>query len=243
MRVVCIIQARMGSTRLPGKVTLDLAGEPMLVRDMNRVARSKILDQIVIATTENPADDEIVALCEDRNWAYYRGSELDVLDRYYQAAKLHRSDVVVRITSDCPLIDSDIIDQVINDYFDKLPKLDYASNIMPERTFPRGLDTEVMSFKALEKIWHEDDNPAWREHVTPYIHHHPDIFKCHGVMNDEDLSHMRWTVDTPEDLDFVRHIYDHFGHDNFSWHAVLDLLGNHPDWLDINRDVIQKKIQ
>jgi spore coat polysaccharide biosynthesis protein SpsF len=222
---------------------MDLAGEPMLVRCINRVVRCKLLDQIVIATTEEPVDDAIVDLCNKRGWYYFRGSELDVLDRYYQAAKLNEADVVVRITSDCPIIESDVIDQVVHDYLEKQPGVDYTSNTTPTRTFPRGLDTEVMRFSVLEQIWKEDNNPSWREHVTPYIHHHPELFRCHGVMNDKDLSHMRWTVDTPEDLTLIRKIYEEFDHDQFSWQEVLNLLENHPEWLDINRNIQQKIVK
>jgi spore coat polysaccharide biosynthesis protein SpsF len=243
MKVVAIIQARTGSTRLPGKVLLDLAGEPMLVRDMNRLARADTLDQVVVATTVKPADDGIVDLCQERDWSCFRGSEEDVLDRYYRAAKAHEADAVVRITSDCPLIEPQVVDKVVNAFLERQPGLDYASNTAPERTFPRGLDIEVMRFDALERAWREDDNPAWREHVTPYIRRHPELFESYSVLNDEDLSRMRWTVDTPEDLAFVRRIYEHFGHDQFSWREVLTLLEKYPEWLAINRDIKQKHIQ
>jgi spore coat polysaccharide biosynthesis protein SpsF len=150
---------------------------------------------------------------------------------------------VVRITSDCPLIEPQVVDKVVNAFLERQPELNYASNTAPERTFPRGLDTEVMRFDALERAWREDDNPAWREHVTPYIRRHPELFESYGVLNDDDLSHMRWTVDTPEDLAFVRRIYEHFGHDKFSWCEVLTLLEKYPEWLAINRDIKQKHIQ
>ncbi len=242
MRVVAIIQARMGSTRLPGKVLLDLAGEPMLARDMNRLSRAETLDDVVIATTVESADDAIVNLCQERDWPYFRGSEEDVLDRYYRAAQEYQADAVVRVTSDCPLIEPQVVDRVVREFLERQPEVDYAANTLPPRTFPRGLDTEVMRFDALERAWREDENPAWREHVTPYIRRHPDRFQSYGVSNDEDLSHMRWTVDTPEDLAFVRRIYEHFGHDRFSWRKVLTLLEAHPEWLDINRDVQQKTV-
>ena len=242
IKAVAIVQARLGSTRLPGKVLLDLAGEPMLVRDMDRLARAETLDEVVVATTVEPADEAIVDLCQERGWPCFRGSEKDVLDRYYRAAQEYQADAVVRITSDCPLIEPQVVDQVVKAFLERQPELDYASNTAPERTFPRGLDTEVMRFDALERAWREDDDPAWREHVTPYIRRHPERFQTYGVLNDEDLSRMRWTVDTPEDLAFVRRIYEHFGHDHFSWHEVLALLDRHPEWLAINRDVQQKAI-
>lgn len=242
MRVVAIVQARMGSTRLPGKVLLDLAGEPMLARDMNRLSRAGRIDETVVATTVKRADDPIVELCRQRSWLYFRGSEEDVLDRYYRAAKARRAEGVVRITSDCPLIEPEIVDRVVSEFLQRQPMIDYASNTVPERTFPRGLDTEVVRFEALEKAWRQDDNPTWREHVTAYIRHHPRRFRSHGVLNSKDLSHLRWTVDTPQDLAFVRRIYEHFGHDRFSWREVLALLERKPEWLAINQEVEQKTV-
>ena len=242
MKVVAIIQARMGSTRLPGKVLLDLAGKPMLARGVNRTRRAQTLDEVVVATTVQPADNAIVRLCTERGWPCFRGSENDVLDRYYRAAVVHQADVVVRITSDCPLIEPGIVDRVVCEFLDMQPGVDYACNVLPRRTFPRGLDTEVMRFDVLERVWREDKNPAWREHVTPYIQRNPDLFRICGIMNEVDFSHMRWTVDAPEDLAFVRHIYEHFGHNRFSWHEVLALLEQHPEWLGINRHVVQKKV-
>ncbi|HEC34795.1 MAG TPA: acylneuraminate cytidylyltransferase [Chloroflexi bacterium] len=242
MKVVAIIQAHMGSTRLPGKVLKDLAGEPMLARVVDRTRRTQTLDEVVVATTVQPADEAIVHLCAERGRPCFRGSEEDVLDRYYQAAVAHQADVVVRITSDCPLIEPEIVDRVVREFLERQPEVDYACNTLPRRTFPRGLDTEVMRFDVLEQAWREDDNPAWREHVTPYIRRHPDLFHIHGVVNEVDYSHMRWTVDTPKDLAFVRRIYDHFGHGRFSWREVLVALEEHPEWLEINRHVRQKTV-
>ena len=242
MKVVAIIQAHMGSTRLPGKVLKDLAGEPMLARVVDRTRRTQTLDEVVVATTVQPADEAIVHLCAERNWLCFRGSEEDVLDRYYQAAVAHQANVVVRITSDCPLIEPEIVDRVVREFLERQPEVDYACNTLPRRTFPRGLDAEVMRFDVLRQAWREDDNPAWREHVTPYIWRNPDLFRIHGVVNEADYSHMRWTVDTPQDLAFVRCIYDHFGHDHFSWRKVLAVLEEHPEWLEINRHVRQKVV-
>lgn len=242
MKVVAIIQARMESTRLPGKVLLDLAREPMLVRVVDRARRGTALHKVVIATTTKPADDAIVQLCAERGWPWFRGSENDVLDRYYRAAVAYGADVVIRITSDCPLVDPLILDNVVHELVERQPDIDYASTAFPRRTFPRGLDTEVIRFDALERTWREDRNPVWREHVTPYIYHNPHAFRIHGVMNNEDLSHMRWTVDTFEDLTFMRKIYDYFCHDRFSWLEVLGVLEQHPEWLNINRHVEQKVI-
>jgi len=238
MKIVAIVQAHMGSTRLPGKVLLDLAGEPMLVRDMNRLSRAQTLDKVVVATTVKPADDTIVNLCTKRGWSYFRGSEEDVLDRYYRAAVDYEADVVVRITSDCPLIEPEIVDRVVREFLERQPEVDYACN----KFFPRGLDTEVFRFDVLERSWREDHNPAWREHVTPYIYRHPEEFKLYVVINDVDYSYMRWTVDTDEDLVFVRKIYEHFDCDDFSWQDVLCVLEEDPEWLEINQHVQQKTI-
>ena len=243
MKIAAIIQARMGSTRLPQKVTKNLAGEPVLVRGVNRVKRAKTIDEVIVATTVKPQDDVLVSLCAQYGWPCYRGSEDDVLDRYYQAACAHRAKVVVRITSDCPLIEPEIIDLVVQTYLDGQPGLDYVSNTLPPRTFPRGLDTEVMSFAALERAWQQDKDPAWREHVTPYIYRTPDQFNVRSVTSPRDYSDMRWTVDTPEDLEFVRRVYAHFGYDQFSWRDVLALLTQHPEWQEINRHVEQKQVK
>jgi spore coat polysaccharide biosynthesis protein SpsF len=239
MCTAAIIQARMGSTRLPGKVLLDLNGEPVLVRVVERVKRSTKLDTVVVATC-GQTDNPIVALCAERGWQWFVGSEDDVLDRYYRAALEHQAVTVVRITSDCPLIDPDIIDGVIDKFTHH--SVDYASNTLPPRTFPRGLDVEVFRFDALERAWREDKKTAWREHVTPYIYNNPEKFRLLPVTHAVDLSGMRWTVDTPEDLDLVRRIYRQFNNDKFSWREVLDVLDARPEWLDVNRDIIQKEV-
>jgi spore coat polysaccharide biosynthesis protein SpsF len=242
MRTVAIVQARMGSTRLPGKVLMDLHGEPMLARCVGRVRRAQSLDQVVVATTTEPEDDVIEGLCVARGWACFRGSEPDVLDRYYRAACAYRADAVVRITSDCPLIDPGLIDHVAHALLLNRDALDYVSNFVPRRTFPRGLDAEAISFAALERSWCEDDNPAWREHVNEYVLHHPQRFRIRGVTREPSLGHMRWTVDTGEDLEFVRRVFAHLGPDDFDWHEVLELVRRHPDWSVLNAHVRQKQV-
>lgn len=240
-KVVAIIQARMASTRLAGKVMLDLAGEPMLVRVLNRTGRAGMLDEMVVATTTGPVDDSIVDLAKRCGWPCFRGSEEDLLDRYYGAANWYRADVVVRVTSDCPLIEPIIIDQIVRNFMETGP-VDYASNTLPPRTFPRGLDVEVIAYNALERAWREDKNPAWREHVTPYIYHQPEEFSLRAFVHDTDYSYMRWTVDTADDLVLIRTIYDHFGHDEFSWEDVLCLFKEKPELLEINSHVLQKGV-
>jgi len=232
----------MGSNRLPGKVLMDLAGETMLTRVVSRTARSATLTEIVVATTELDSDQPIVDLCRKSGWECFRGSEFDLLDRYYQAAIAYQADVIVRITSDCPLMDPEVVDLTVGEFLEA-ESLTYVSNSrQPPATFPAGIDVEAMSFSALERAWKEDDNPAWREHVTPYIYKHPELFNQRTVANDVDHSSFRWTVDTDKDLEFVRRIYSHFGHDRFSWRQVIELLDRNPDWLEINRDVQQKSI-
>jgi spore coat polysaccharide biosynthesis protein SpsF len=239
-KVVCIIQARLGSTRLPGKVLKPILGEPMLVWDVTRARRARLVDEIVIATTEHSQDDAIVDLCQSQGWLFWRGSEDDVLDRYYQAASTFQADIIVRITSDCPLIDPNVIDFAIASHRSSAPLVDYTSNATM-RSYPRGLDVEVFNRDALERAWREDHS-AWREHVTPYIYHHPEMFRLQTVQNPVDYSHHRWTVDTPEDLALIEKIYQHFGHGDFTWQGVLALLEQHPDWVEINAHIEQKKV-
>lgn len=240
MNIVAVVQARVGSTRLPNKVLRDLAGKPMLVRVVQRIRRAGKVDQVVVATTLEPADDAIAACCAAHDYPCFRGSRDDLLDRYYQAARCYRADAVVRITSDCPLIDPGLIDRVVQEFLDRQPAVHYACNSMPIKTYPRGLDTEVVRVEALEQAWQEDRNPAWREHATPYIYRHPEQFNLHPVTSSIDYSAMRWTVDTLEDWRLIERIYEHFGHDRFSWEEVVSLLGEHPDWLALNTHVRQK---
>ncbi len=242
MRTVCIVQARMGSSRLPGKVLMDLAGKPMLERVIARLTRTRTLNDIVVATTVKPSDDVIWEKSIEHSWPCFRGSEGDLLDRYYKAASLPQADIVVRITSDCPLIDPEIVDQVVEFFLAHRHELDYVSNAIHPRTFPLGLDTEVMSFRALERAWREDQNPAWREHATPYIYKTPGAFRISAFNATVDRSFMRWTVDTLEDLSFVRKIFEHFKHDEFGWMDVLALLEAHPEWMEINRHIVQKRV-
>jgi spore coat polysaccharide biosynthesis protein SpsF len=234
-----IIQARMSSTRLPGKVLLDLAGEPMLARVIERTRRAKRVDRVIVATTVEPEDEPIVELCRSRGWNVFRGSRDDVLDRYHQAAVADGADPIVRITSDCPVIDPGIIDRVVG----RLAGVnDYASNINPRRTFPRGLDAEAFTFGALSTAWLEDREPSGREHVTPFLYRHPERFRIALVESErpETASH-RWSVDTPEDYELLQRICAHFGNRDFGWLDVLELLKQHPDWTEINRHIEQKR--
>jgi len=239
--IVVVLQARMGATRLPGKPLMKVLGRELLSYEVERIRRAKSVDEVVVATTTNPADDKIVEFCQKEHIPYFRGSEDDVLDRYYQAAKHHKVDVVIRITGDCPLIDPVEIDRVV-DYFLK-GGVDYISNTL-ELTYPRGLDVEVFSFSQLERVQKEAKRPEEREHVTPYFYRHPELFSLVCVKSPVDLSHHRWTVDTQEDFDLIARIIAALYPKNkaFSMHDILELLKHHPDWVKINAHVVQKRL-
>jgi len=243
MKVVAIIQARMGSTRLLGKVMKDILGKPVILWDIDRISFSKLIDEIVVAIPYAKENDVIADTIKEYNDKIVttRGSEDDVLDRYYKAAVQTNADVVVRITSDCPLIDPVVIDQVIKQFLDN--DCDYCSNSLI-RTYPRGLDTEVFSFKALEEAWNEAKQDYEREHVTPYIIENPDKFKLLNVANDIDLSHLRWTLDTKEDFEFINAVYKRIFPKKqlFLMDDVLELLSKEPELIEINRHIEQKQV-
>jgi spore coat polysaccharide biosynthesis protein SpsF len=264
IKVVAIIQARMSASRLPGKVLLDIAGESMLDRVVKRTRRSKIVDLVVVATSIDRSDDPVAEHCDQHKYPFYRGSLNDVLDRYYQAAKLHSAGEIVRITADCPIIDPIVIDQTLDAFHGQGPRLitaaesdsqeesqakieqelgwDFAANRLPppwNRTFPIGLDTEVCTFSALETAWREANQPHQREHVMPFLYEQGDRFRILLVNHDPDYGHLRWTVDTSQDLKLLRTIYGRFdGRDDFSWMDVLDLFGREPELAEINAQVL-----
>jgi perosamine synthetase len=238
MVIVAFVMVRTGSSRLPGKAMADLGGQPMWVRVFNRVSRAKRLDKVVVATTTNPRDDVVAQICAQRGWPCFRGEEYDVLDRYYQAAKAYDAEVIVRISTDCALIDPEIIDHVVEAFQEKKP--DYASNTMT-RTYPVGLDLEVMTFDALSRAWREAKEPYQRMHCTPYIYRNPSKFRLLNVGSEKDYSNYRWVVDTAEDLDFVRAVYASLGNvDTFSWRDVLKLLSEEPGLIEINQHIRQQ---
>jgi len=234
--IVAIIQARMGSTRTPGKTMISIGGHPLLYYSVAKVKNSKYIDKVVVATTTNEQDDEIVQWCIKNDILFSRGSEEDVLDRYYQAAKEQHTDIVVRVTSDCPFVDPDIVDMVI----DKLHEThaDYVSNRLNSRTWPHGLDVEAFRFSALEEAWCNGKTKPEREHVTPYIMNHPEKFKLVEVPLQENLSEYRLTVDYPEDLEFTRVLIEEYGVDKMGWYEVIDLLKIHPEIVKINANRI-----
>lgn len=239
MKTLIIVQARMTSTRLPGKVLLPLAGVPMLTRLVERLRRVQRADGIVVATTTNVADDTIAALCAQLVVPCHRGSEHDVLSRYADASRLHGADVVVRITSDCPLIDPALIDQVMAAYAEG--GSDYVSNMLPP-TWPYGMAVEVFSAAALAQAHAEATQAAEREHVTPFLYWHPERYRLRNVASPVDLSQHRWTVDTPEDYELVSRLFEHLmpTHPHFTQADVLALLDQHPDWIALNQHIQQK---
>ena len=243
MKVVAIIQARMGSTRLPGKILKEVNGKTLLEYQIERVQRSSNINEIIVATTTNETDEPIVRLCRNLGIACYRGSEQDVLGRYFEAATDYGANVVVRLTSDCPLIDPVIIDDVIQYYQSNQDLLDYCSNTI-KRTFPRGLDVEVFSYEALENAHENAILDRDREHVTAYIYTNPAQFNLDGIEYKQDLSHYRWTVDTIEDLELIDKIIDALYPLNkeFLLQNVLNLLIENPSWNEINANVEQKKL-
>lgn len=243
-RIVAIIQARMGSTRLPGKVMKELCGQTVLAHVIERVKQAKEIDEIIIATTNLGRDNLIVEEAQKCEVKYYRGSEEDVLGRYYYAAKDNQADIVVRITSDCPLIDPFVIDEIIEYYLNHDYQLVTNAGIaLSQRTYPRGLDTEVFSFAVLGEAFNKAKEKYQREHVTPYIYENYD--EIHYYKNDIDYSHYRWTLDTPEDFILIKTIYEHLykGQHNFYFDDIIELLKEHPEYIKINQDIKQKALK
>jgi len=242
-KIVAVIQARMGSTRLPGKVLKELLGQPMLWHVVNRVHQAKTLAETVVAATNQPEDDAIVKLCERQDWAYFRGSVEDVLDRYYRAALAFKADIIVRLNADCPLIDPHIIDKVIKAHLSSGADYTFCG---VTGGFPLGLDTEVFNFKILERTFKEAKKDFEREHVTPYIYEHPDIFKINSVKATGKLKHpdLRLTVDTKEDFKLIEAIYQRLYRNGkiFYIEDVIDLLDKHPELTAINAGIRQKKL-
>jgi spore coat polysaccharide biosynthesis protein SpsF (cytidylyltransferase family) len=233
--VVGIVQARMGSTRLPGKTLIDICGQPLLAHILHRVSHARRIQKLVVATTTLPSDDAIVALCGRLQIPSFRGSDGDVLDRYYQCARIYGAEVIVRITADDPFKDPEVIDLIITELLKA--NFDYVSNTI-EPTYPEGLDIEVFSFAALERAWQEARLPSEREHVTPYIWKHPEIFKSANIRHRADLSHLRWTLDYEEDLRFTREVYARLHQKGvFLMNDILALLQAEPELSKINQDI------
>lgn len=241
--VVAIIQARMGSSRLPNKVMLEICEKPVLWHVVNRTNKSNKIDKIVVATSEDGSNDVIRAYCAQNDIECFSGSENDVLDRYYKALKhidIEDDDLVVRITADCPLIDPVVIDEVIERHIDT--NSDYTSNCI-EPTFPDGLDCEVFKASVLKRAWKEAKLKSEREHVTPYIRNHPEIFRIESYKGDKDLSDLRWTLDEEEDFQLIKEIYEQLYYETkmFSTKDILSLLENKPSLTNINSKHIRNE--
>ena len=231
----CIIQARMGSTRLPGKAMKKIHGKiPMLKFQLNQLNNSKRIDKIVIATTSLSNDDLIVEFCNENKLEYFRGQSKDVLDRYYKCAKKFHFPIIVRITSDNPLIDPKIVDNVIEKFLDT--KCDYMSTEYP-KTFPLGFAVEVFSFEALEKSWNEARLPSEREHVTPYMIKSKTLFKHSNYSHSENLSHIRCTVDTDFDFRLIEQIISKINLRPIYLSHILELYGKEQSIFEINSHV------
>ncbi len=261
-KVVAIIQGRMSSSRLPGKILADIAGQPMLTRVYTRTSRAQTLDEVIFATTTDTSDDPVAEYCDFSGIPFTRGSLFDVLDRYYQTASQAKADVVVRITADCPVIDPVLIDNVVNAIISDQSSVDFAANRLPPprtRTYPIGLDVEACTFIALKKAWKEAKEPQHREHVMPFFYEgvklitenrslqtglSPRGFNIAILQHITDFGDYRWTVDTPEDLEFMREVYSRFaGRDDFIWKEVLDLVHEEPQLMEINAGVQHKTLK
>ncbi len=246
MKIGIIIQARVGSTRLYNKIMKCLPYDSqitVLEQDIRRIKKSKYIEDIIIATTEKIEDDKVIKIAEKENVKYFRGSENDVLARYYFAAKHHDIDVIVRVTSDCPCIDAEIIDMVIEEYL-KDKTYDFVANVL-ERTFPIGLDVEVIALSALETAYNEAKKDYQREHVSDYIYENPDKFKLKNIVAPAKYNkpELRITLDTKEDYMLLCAVYDYLYYKNnsFSSEEVVKLFSEKPWFACINNNSIQKK--
>ncbi|HLO15046.1 MAG TPA: glycosyltransferase family protein [Anaerolineales bacterium] len=259
-RVVAIIQGRMSSSRLPGKILADIMGQPMLQRVFIRASRAATVTETIFATTTDPSDDRVAEYCDFSGIPFVRGSLYDVLDRYYQAAQQAKADVVIRITADCPVIDPALIDEVVNTLLED--EYDFVCNRLPppwHRTYPIGLDVEACTFRNLEKAWQEAGEPQQREHAMPYFYEGVELsavsrqlsegvsprgFRVALLNHTTDFGDYRWTVDTPEDLEFMRQVYRRFkGRDDFTWKEVLELVHDEPKLMEINAGVKHKTLK
>lgn len=236
--ILCIVQARVSSNRLPGKVLKPILGKPMIVHELERLKRSKRIDKIVLATSQDESDDALVEIVAKSGMEVYRGSLGDVLDRYYQCAKQYQPKHVVRITGDCPVIDWRVVDAVIEKQLEE--ENDYT--VTTER-FPDGLDTEVFRFSALECAWTEASLPSEREHVTQYFRKHAEIFKLGQMDCKHNFEGMRWTVDEPQDFEFIQQVYKYLypGNTDFAMNDILELLDKKPQLRFINDKIIRNE--
>lgn len=245
MKVVCLVQARVGSTRLPGKILKEICGKTILHHEIDRLKKCKEIDEIVIATTDKEDDDKIVNEAKKLSVKYFRGSENDVLSRFYYAAKENSADIVVRVTSDCPCIDFEILDKMLIYFKEKYKEkqVDYLSNTI-KRTYPRGYDIEIFTFSALEKSYINAEKEYEREHVTPYIYDKTNNFLKLSFENKDDYSEYRVTLDTIEDFIVIKNIFENLYYKNpyFKLNDVVQYLNNNLHIVDINKHIEQKKL-
>jgi spore coat polysaccharide biosynthesis protein SpsF len=243
IRTVIIVQARMSATRLPGKILKKVLGKTLLEYQIERLNNVKNVDDIVIATTVKPIDDPVVDLCNKLNCQFFRGSELDVLSRYFEAATKFKAECIVRINADCPLIDPNVVENVVNRYINNIPQYDYVSNIL-EPSYPIGLHTEVFSYSALERANSNSTDPVEREHVTPYIYRNKNIFKIDSVVMNVDLSHYRWTVDYYADFKLIKTIIENVYpvNNKFDMFDIVNYMESNTSLFNINSDFTKKQI-
>ena len=241
MNIVAITQARVGSTRLPKKVLKVINGKTLLDYQLDSLKKSRYIKEVIVATTVESSDEEIIQLCKKRNQKYFRGPENNVLERYYLASKEFEADIIIRITSDCPVIDIEIIDTVIEKFIKH--KVDYASNTL-ERTYPRGMDVEVFTMNALETSYKNAREQREIEHVTPYIYFNPETFKLLSIKSDQDYSQYRWTVDTEEDFELVKRLIMelHRQSKEINLENLLQIMDENEEWYLINAHIEQKKL-
>ena len=231
--ILAILQARVSSNRLPGKVLKPILNVPMLLREVERIQRSQFINLLIVATSTDLVDNAIEDLCSESDLICFRGSLNDVLDRFYQAAKHHKPDHVIRLTGDCPLADPRLIDQLVTMHINC--NFDYTSNTL-EPTYPDGLDAEIFRFSCLEQAWKESTLPSQREHVTPFIKNNSHRYKIGQIKNSADLSHLRWTVDEPADFMLITKIYEELYPNNraFTTEDILTFLDRNPEFKIIN---------
>lgn len=242
MSVTAIIQARCGSTRLPNKIFKEFVGKPSLLHQLQRIKACQTINDLIIATTTLSEDDQVETFCREHGYKCFRGSQNDVLERFYLAClKFSVTDVIVRLTADCPLLDPEIIDRTVRLFLDN--QVDYVSNTI-ERTFPIGTDTEVFNFKGLERC-HKETPPEWREHVTPYFYKSNGIFKTLNLKNSENLGHVRLTLDTPEDYNFISEVYRRLYRPEkpiFGLTEIMNELRRDPELVKMNEKVSHRFI-
>lgn len=245
MKIVATIEARMRSSRLPGKVLKKISGSPALAHQVERLKRSRLINEIVLATTDNIADDSLEAFGKDLGLPVFRGSEKDVLGRILGAVRSVKGELHVQTTGDCPLLDPEIVDRIIQAFLDNVKNVDFVSNVM-KRTYPVGLECRVFSAKILEEVDKLTNDPIDRVHGSTYIYTVPGRYRTLNIEAPEELRYpdWRWTLDTPEDLDFIRRVYSHFYSDkpNFTSLDIRDWLLENPDFVSINSSVRQKVI-